>query len=242
MFKTSARARRRLALIGFILISALAIGITSTQMPDHIAAASRMAADGTPAVVLIGDEPVSADDFKQYVGDVNANLNQMQGQIASGSQSSAQIQSLIDLIHVHGAENVALGSMIENQALYDLAVTRGFAPSDDVVNAKVAQDKALAAQSIDPAAAAYIASVGEDRFWNTLYPASVRRQMATQALWQDTVEGKPTNADQVAAWNEVQQQALDATHVTILDAKAIAPASTAAAIDFLHAYWQLTAQ
>jgi hypothetical protein len=239
---TSARARRRLTLIGFILISTLAIGIMSTQMPDQSSAAARLAADGTPAVVLIGNEPVSADDFKQNVGAVNANLNQMQVQIASGSQSSALLQSFIDLIHAHGIENVALGSMIEKQALYDLAVTRGFAPSDDVVQAKVAQDKQSASQSIDPAAAAYIASVGEDRFWNTLYPASVRREMATQALWQDTVKGKPTTAEAYAAWNDVQQQALDATNVTILDAKAIAPASTAAAVAYLHDYWAFSAR
>jgi hypothetical protein len=239
---TSARARRRLALIGFVLISVLAIGITSTQMPDQSVAASRLADDGTPAVLLIGDEPVSADDFKQNVGAVNANISQMQGQIASGSQSSALLQSFIDLMHAHGVENVALGGMIENQALYNLALTRGFAPSDDDVNAKVAQDKALAAQSIDPAAAAYIASVGADRFWNTLYPESVRRDMATQALWQDTINGKPTTAEQVAAWNNVQQQALDATNVTVLDAKALAPATTAAAIDYLHAFWQFSAK
>lgn len=239
---TSNRAKRRLALIGLILISALAIGIMSTRMPNQSVAASRLADDGTPAVVLIGNEPVSADDFKQNVDAVNSNLGYMQGEIASGSQSSAFLQAFIDLIHADGVENAALGSMIENQALYDLAVTRGFAPSDDMVQAKVAQDKKLASQSIDPAAAAYIASVGEDRFWNTLYPASVRRDMATQALWQETVKGKPTTAEQVAAWNDVQQQALDATNVTVLDAKAIAPASTEAAIDYLHDYWAFSAQ
>ncbi|HVX31318.1 MAG TPA: hypothetical protein VHA53_12635, partial [Nitrolancea sp.] len=127
-------------------------------------------------------------------------------------------------------------------ALYDLAVARGFAPSDDMVQAKVAEDKAMAAQSIDPAAAAYIASVGEDRFWNTVYPDSVRRQMATQALWQDTVFGKPTNAAQVKAWTDVEQQAVDATHITVLNADAIAPASTEAAMDYLHDYWQFSAQ
>lgn len=239
---TSARARRRLALIGFILISVLAIGITSTQATASNTGATRLAADGTPAVVLIGDEPVSADDFKQNVAAVNANISQMQGQITSGSQSSVPYQAFIDLIHAHGVENVAFGSMIESQALYDLAVTRGFAPSDDAVNARVAHDKALAAQSIDPAAAAYIASVGADRFWNTLYPASVRRQLATQALWQNTVQDKPTTAEQVAAWTQVQQQALDATNVTVLDAKAIAPASTNAAVEYLRDYWRFTAQ
>lgn len=237
---TSARARRRLALIGFILISVLAIGITSTQMPDQSVAAPRLADDGTPAVVLIGNQAVSADEFKQNVGAVNANLVQMQGEIANGSQNSALYQAVIDLIHAHGAENVALGGMIQDEALYDLAVTRGFAPTDDVVQAQVAKDKAQAAQSIDPAAAAYIASVGADRFWNTLYPESVRRQMATQALWQNTIKGKPSTAEAYAAWNVVQQQALDATPITILDARDIAPATTAAAIDYLHAYWQFS--
>jgi hypothetical protein len=241
MFATSARGRRT-ALILLILISALAIGITSTQATDPNVGATRLAADGTPAVVLIGDEPMSADDFKQNVGAVNSNLSQLQGQIASGSQNSASLQSIIDMINTHGVENVALADMIENQALYDLAVARGFGPSDDVVQAKVAQDKALASKGIDPTTAAYIASVGEDRFWTTLYPATVRRNLATQALLQDTIKGKASSDEANTAWNQVQQQALDATHVTVLNPDAIAPASMSAAIDYLHAYWQFSGQ
>lgn len=241
MFATSARGRR-LALMLLILISALALGITSTQATNPNLERARLAADGTPAVLVIGNEPVSADDFKQNVGAVNANLAQMQGKIASSSPDSANLKSFIAMINAHGVQNVALAGLIENQALYDLAVRRGFVPSDEMVNTQVAQDKALAAQSIDPAAAAYIASVGADRFWNTLYPASVRRQMATQELWQDTVKDKPTSAEAYAAWNDVQQQALDATRVTVLDADAIAPATTSGAIDYLHDYWQFTAR
>jgi hypothetical protein len=239
---TSARARRRLALIGFILISALAIGITSTQATDSSSGTARATADGTPAVAIIADEAVSANEFKQQIGIVNSNINYMQGQIDVGSQSSAFLRGFIDLIHAHGVENVALGGMIENQALYQMAVTRGFVPTDDAVQAKVAQDKQLASQGIDPGTAAYIASVGEDRFWNTLYPETVRRDIATEALWKDTIKGKTTSADAYAAWNDVEQRALDATPVSILDAKAIAPATTAAALDYLHDYWQFSEQ
>jgi hypothetical protein len=241
MFATSARGRR-VALILLILISALALGITSTQATDPTHETTRLADDGTPAVVVIGNEPMSADNFKLNVGAVIANLNQLQGQIASGSQNSASMQSIIDMITAHGIENVALADMIENEALYDLAVTRGFAPSDEMVQNKVAQDKATASQNIDPGTAAYITSVGEDRFWTTIYPSTVRHNLATQALWQDTIKGKNSTAEADAAWNRVQQQALAATSVTVLDPSAIAPASKSAAIDYLHAYWQFSGQ
>ena len=238
----SARTQRRLALFGLILFSALALGIMSTQASDA-SIADRAGASGVAnPIAQIGSEAVTAADFNEHVGIVKSNLSYMRGEIAAGNPSSAYLQAFIDVITVHGIENVAFAGMIENQALYEMAVARGYAPSDAEVNAKVEQDKALAARAIDPATAAYIASVGEQRFWSTMYPATVRRDLATQALWQSVTTGETTVADRATTWQQVEQQAVASTKVRVLNASAIAPASTDSAIAYLNAYWRLPTQ
>jgi len=238
----SDRAKRRLALIGFLLFSAIAIGVMSTQSSDVSLTSSGRASDAAKPVAQIGSEMVTADDFAEQVSVVQSNLSYMRGEIAAGNPSSAFLQAFIDIITAHGIKNVAFAGLIQDQALYERAVARGFNPSDAVVNAKVAQDKALAARAIDSANAAYIASVGEQKFWTTIYPAMVRRSLATQALWQSRTSGKATDADRVTTWQQVQQQAVASIKVRVLNASAIAPASTDSAIAYLHDYWRLPTQ
>jgi hypothetical protein len=238
----SDRAKRRLALVGLILFSALALGIMSTQASDATIAGRARASDVANPVAQIGSETVTTDDFAAQVTSVQSNLSYMRGEIAAGNPSSAFLQAFIDIITTHGIKNVAFAGLIEDHALYEQAVARGFNPSDAVVNAKVAQDKALAARAIDSANAAYIASVGEQKFWTTMYPAMVRRSLATQALWQSRTSGKATDADRVTTWQQVQQQAVASTEVRVLDASAIAPASTDSAMAYLQDYWQFSAQ
>lgn len=235
------RLSRLATLVLLVLLSAVATGIMATQASDPNSAQSDPAG-GTP-VARIGDETITTTDLRQEAQIVQANVAYMQGEIANKNPSAAYLQDFVDIITTHGKENVAFAVLIQDRALYQLAVQRGFEPSDAQVKARVEQQQKLYAQGkVTETDKAIITSAGEDYFWSTLYPMIARRQLATQALWQ-SVTGNVTNAsEQALAWLQIEQQAIEAAPVTVIDPTAIAPASKSAAMIYLKAYWTLQVQ
>jgi hypothetical protein len=85
----SNRAKRRLALVGLVLFSALALGIMSTQASNAPIAGSARVSGMVNPVAQIGSEFVTAEDFAAQVMVVQSNLSFMRGEIAAGNPSSA---------------------------------------------------------------------------------------------------------------------------------------------------------
>lgn len=226
-----------------ILLSAAATGIMSIQASRSVQAN----VDSAPvdAVATVGSETINAAEFQAQLLVVRSNLAYMHAQIAEHSQNSAFLQAFIDLIDAHGVANVAFASLIEDRAIYLLAIERGFAPSEVVVTATIQHDKSLVSNGsvkLSEADNAYIDNVGRENYWTTMFPMIVKRQLATQALFESVTNNATTSSGQTAAWQLVEKHAVDTVSVTVLDPLVISPASARGAISYVNDYWAFRAR
>ena len=240
------RLGRRLTLAIVILSSALATGVMSTQASGSDQPAADRAKSGgvalvsrsTTSPVRVDSQVITEADFREQVQIVQSNVAFMHEEIAAKSLNAAYLQKFITIINAHGVANVALASLIENRSVYLLAVARGYQPSQAEVTARVEEDRGLAASGKAPAETkAFITAVGEQYYWATLDPEVVRRALAIQAFHASVIQNSPDMDGQVAAWQKIEQQAVAATRIEVLDSDAIAPATPDAALAYLRAYW-----
>jgi hypothetical protein len=225
-----------------VLLSSVATAIVSASasngQPTSIDPATAM------PVVRIGNETVSAAEYQEKVREVQSNLTYMRGVAASGDPSAAYMRRFLDLINRYGPENVAFAGLIEDRAVYQLAVERGFAPSNDYLSIRIEADRKLITDetvTIPATTRAYIDEVGADYYWTVLFPDIERRQITTQAFWKSITLGATYVAEATAVWTPMQRQAVEQAPVEVLNPAAIAPATKEMAVDYLNAYWALPA-
>lgn len=239
----SDRAKRRFALVGLVLLSAVAIGVTSTQATNLNDGRGSVTGGVGDTVALVDGQPIGTADFVEQVAIVNSNLSYMQGQIAAGSLQSSYLRQFIAIITSDGVTNVAFGSLIENEALYEMATARGYSPSDTDVNGEVAKVKSLVDSGKAPVAfQSAIAAVGAQSFWMEIYPNIVRRTLAIDALQMQVVSSNTDSPVSPTSWLNVQKQAVAFARIVVLNPAAIAPATRASALAYLQDYWQLPTQ
>ncbi len=238
-----------LVILGVLVtLAALILSTVVAQATDQEQAAverfkqvgEARASGGSTGVVRIGQQVVMLDDFQAQVRVVETNLEYMKGQFNTGSPDSAYLEAFVQLIERAGIPNVALGSLIQDRALYERALANGFNATDQEVTAQLERDRNLVQNTPEGArVAAYIKAVGEDRYWSDLYPATLRREIAIQKMWNATVTGIADQGSREAKWNDVQKQAISSVSIEVLAPDAIAPATVNDALAYLDNFRQL---
>jgi hypothetical protein len=221
--------RAALLIAGLLITATLVLGGCGQQSEP----AEAQASGDPPGVVRIGQQVVTRDDFREGVRIVETNLEYMKGEVAKGSYNSNYMQAFVQLIEQTGIQNVALGALIQDRALYEHALAKGFAATEQEITARAEQIRDHIRNTPDGAqVAASIDAIGEDGYWSELYPAIARREIAIQKMW--------TNREnRVAVWADVEKQALDSVSIEVLDAESIAPATVSNALAYLDKYRQL---
>ncbi len=221
--------RATLLVAGLLITATLVLGGRG-QQPEP---AEGQASEDAAGVVRIGRQVVTLDDFQERVRAVETNLEYMKGEVDKGSYNSNYMHAFVQLIEQTGVQNVALGSLLQDRALYEHALAKGFAATEQEVAARAEQIRDHIRNTPDGARVrASIDAIGEDRYWSELYPAIARREIAIQKMW--------TNREnRVAVWADVEKQALDSVSIDVLDADAIAPATVSNALAYLDGYRQL---
>lgn len=228
--------RAALLLVG-VLMAATLVLVACGQPPEP---AEARASGDSAGVVTIGRQLVTLDDFREGVRIVETNLEYMKGEISKGSFDSSFLQEFVQLIERTGVQTVALGSLIQDRALYERAVANGFSATDQEVTARLERDRELIRDTpVGAQAIAYIEAVGEDRYWSELYPAILRREMAIHNMWTATVADFADQGRNESAWADVKRQALNSVSIEVLDADAIAPATVSNALAYLEEYRHL---
>lgn len=233
--------RVTLLIAGVLIVATLVLAGCGQQAASEKAQAS----EDTPGVVRIGQQVVTLDDFREGVRIVETNLEYMKGEISKGSFDSSFLQEFVQLIERTGVQTVALGSLIQDRALYERAVANGFSAADQEVTARLERDGELfrdppiGAQTTAYQATAYIEAVGEDRYWSELYPAMLRREMAIHNMWTATMADFADQGSRKTVWADVQKQAIGSVSIEVLAPDAIAPATVKDALAYLNDYRHL---
>jgi hypothetical protein len=206
-------------------------GLTIEQ--TRAVAEARTGSDDTP-LLQIGAFVVTQADLQQRIAATEQERTWMQNQLASDSLDvnpamRSVFQSSLELSDKYGVDAVALAKVITEYALADEAMRRGFSASLEDINQRVEHDRQVVEAGGAPDMAAFVAVIGVDRFWSTIYPATIERAIVTDALHAATLADVPTD-QQVQAWSEVQRQAISNTKLTIIDPAALDDAALASAL------------
>uniref|UniRef100_A0A831THH6 SurA N-terminal domain-containing protein n=1 Tax=Thermorudis peleae TaxID=1382356 RepID=A0A831THH6_9BACT len=227
-----------LALLGALV----ATHVTADQRPDVAQlerAGQARAGDPGPVLAQVDGLPITTADLAERIAIVQANLDYMRQEAATGGPQADFLQEFARLIESAGVENAALGSLIVDRALMAEAQRRGLAPTGDEVARRVAQDRALAPQVDDPRMAAYIAVIGEERYWTVVYPATVQQELAAQRLWEAETGAVADPVERQRAWTSVQARIIGRARVTLVRPDLAAPATLEGALAYLQRYWEL---
>ncbi len=233
--------RATLLVAGVLVAATLILAACGQQAPSEKA----QAGEDTPGVVRIGQQVVTLDDFREGVRIVETNLEYMKGEISKGSFDSSFLQEFVQLIERTGIQTVALGSLIQDRALYERAVANGFSATDQEVTTRLERDRELfrdppiGAETTAYQATAYIKAAGEDRYWSELYPAKLRREMAIHNMWTATMADFADQGSRESAWAGVERRAIHSVSIDVLNADAIAPATVPNALAYLEKHRQL---
>ena len=158
-----------------------------------------------------------------------------------------QVQKLTDVMEKHGADAGALGGLILEYAEYSQAVQEGFVMDDDVLTEEVAEVKKAYETAVISTQASmvgdmkgYVGAVGEDRFWNEIYPSKLRHQILF-GDWR-LVEIKnfadsdnPSAKDWEVTVYALQNEALTKANVEVMDAS-LMKATVAQALAYMNEY------
>lgn len=200
---------------------------------------------GTDAVIARVDaSSITQADFQEEVATVPQGLQSMNAMASTGSPSStgvskSYLKSFISLRERYGAQNVALAALIENRAVYELAVARGYEATNQEVAARVARDKSWVQSGKVKGIQSYINVIGPKVYWSTIYPALIRRSLTTDAFQEAVAPAQGSISQASAAWKKVQLQAVQQAKITLVDPSAVAPATVSSALQYLQAYYKL---
>lgn len=197
---------------------------------------------GNTVVAMVGDQPIMRGDLRAQEDSVQFLQREEEETLIAQALPPGMAKMLTErrkLVTQAGVPNVALAGLISDAAIYQYALDQGCAATPQSVNARVAQDKALASKVHDPLPAAY----GPD-YWTKIYPEVIRRLLAENRLraalsassipsiWSTASATPPA-----VAWNSLTQHAVQHAHITIKDSKAIAPATVSGTLRYLKSYY-----
>jgi hypothetical protein len=206
-------------------------GLTIEQA--RAVAEARTGSDETP-LLQVGAFVVTQADLQQRIAATEQERTWMQDQLASDSLDvnpamRSVFESSLALSEKYGVDAVALAKVITEYSLADEAMRRGFSASPEDINQRVEHDRQAVEEGNAPDMAAFVAVIGVDRFWSTIYPATIKRAIVTDALHAATLADVPAD-EQLQVWSDVERQAISDVKLTIIDPAALDDAALASAL------------
>ena len=86
-----------------------------------------------PAVARAGDQCVRQSDYSERLRIIEAGMEHAVGQFLSDAPGQEYLRTWFDRVRFYGPETIALSEAIRDAALYQRAIDRGYAPSDEEV-------------------------------------------------------------------------------------------------------------
>lgn len=236
------RQRRRIIAIVALLPTIVVIGIASAlalewnQDTERAANVGRRLADADDSTVLtVSGYAVSHREYAHELGQAEYTLDTMKETISEGSTSGdlpagqeTFLQEWVEIIERVGVENVAAGSIIAQSAMYQWAVSEGYSASEDEVAEAVEEQRQLqqelAGTRAEGMQQAFIAEVGEERYWNEILPRIMEREvvLSKAKLSIITAEQEATASDD-GEWLDLQVDLVNTAEIEIIDPEVIDP-------------------
>ena len=194
-------------------------------------------------VVKVGDQPILLSEFTERLKSEENNQLYVQRQINLDTDFSKYLNARQETTASFGAANAALGGLIVESALFQRAVRLGYAgTSSEVADASAGARGAVEQGIVSPRYLDFVATIGEDRFWDEIFPVAVYRTISIEKMRGDLASGEFDLEWDLAqpAWLNIQEQALAETDVVLIDPEKVHPATVGGAVGFLEAVRAVT--
>ena len=146
-----------------------------------------------PVVATAGDVSITARELQEAVLHLQHSKEmaerELQGLGEETGQPTDYLEDRHNLVLKWGDENAALASLIQDRILYQKATELGYEVTEEELEESIewARD-AYERGYWDAYNQGYIESVGEDRYWDNIYPALATRSMAIEKLYDGVFE------------------------------------------------------
>ena len=194
-------------------------------------------------VAEVGGQPILLSEFTERLKTEELNELYVQRQIDLDTDFSKYLKARQEKTAGFGAANAALGGLILESALFQRAIQLGYAAtSSEVRDATAGARDAVEQGIVGPQYQDFVATVGEDRFWDEIYPVAVYRTFSIEKMRGDLASGEFDLAWDPAqpAWLNIQEQVLAETDVVLIGPEKVHPATLDGAVGLLEAVRVLT--
>ena len=180
-----------LLVVGALIIGGVVIGAGALRSDDYRTGqvtGSDANQDDT-VVAAAGDVSISARELREAVMHLQHYKEyaerELQGWGEDTGQPTDYLEARHNLVLKWGDDNVALSGLIQEHILYQKAVELGYEATEEEVeeNIRWARDAYKRGQW-DAYNQGWVESVGEDHYFENIYPALVTRSMATDKLYE----------------------------------------------------------
>ena len=173
-------------------------------------------------VAKVGEGSITLAQLKEEVLHMEQaklmSQRQLDGLGADAGAPAKFLQARQDVVTKWGTESAALANLVRSLVLVQAAEDAGLSATDEEVaeNAKYAKE-AYDNDEYDSYNKGYIESVGEDTYWDTVYPAKARAMLTINKLHADVVaQGEEGSySDAKTLWIAYEEATLSSAGITI---------------------------
>ena len=216
-----------LLVVAVLATSGVAVGAGDYwSYEDRGGEATASASSGSDTIVAIaGEESISLSELREAM--MHRQHLKLMAEGALQRRLHAEIghptdyqEELRNLGLKYGDDNVALAGLIEEHVLYQKAVELGYEPTVEELEANIEWARGLYERGEwGEYNQGWIESVGEDHYFENIYPASVTRSMAIEKLHQGLgkeVETRYYDGDLPLRY-QFEEAVLEAAEITVLE-------------------------
>ena len=210
------------AVLAIGVVAVGAINFTASDYQTGQVTASGTVAKSNATAATVGGETITEGDLREAVLHLRHMKmladRELQGMGENTGLPTAYLQARHDLAIKWGDENVALASLIQDRVLHQKATELGYEASDEELDeAREHARNAYKNGGLDPYTRGYIEAVGEDHYWENIYPILAARSISIRKLHNGVAEekGAQVYSEARAHWHDFEEGATHAADITM---------------------------